>query len=52
MSDNDIKQSLAEIMSHLGAAQIQRAPSDDKIIAEHIDQALDIATKTYRSIKD
>lgn len=46
------KNALYEIMGHLGAAKMQRAPSDDQIIAEHIDDALDIATKAYSSIKD
>lgn len=36
---------LDEIIGHLGAAQIQRAASDDKIIAEHIDAALDAAKR-------
>lgn len=30
---------LEEAMSHLGACQMQRIPSDDKIIAGHIDVA-------------
>lgn len=38
------------IMGHLGAARMQRAASDDKIIADHIDAALEIATKTFRAI--
>lgn len=36
---------LDEIIGHLGAAQIQRAASDDKIIAVHIDAALDAAKR-------
>lgn len=52
MSEKDVKNALLEIMSHLGAAQIQRASSDDQIIANHIDRANEIATNTYRSIKD
>lgn len=35
-----IVRSLDEIISHLTAASRQRAPSDDAIIAEHIDLAL------------
>lgn len=50
--EQHIKAALLDIIGHLGAAQIQRAPSDDKIIAEHIDHANEIATKVYRSIKD
>lgn len=40
-----LRDALLEIAGHLGAAQIQRAPSDDKIIAEHIDAALVIAQR-------
>lgn len=41
---------LENIMGHLGAARMQRAASDDKIIAEHIDAALEMATNTFRAI--
>lgn len=47
MSTND---TLLEIIGHLGAAQIQRAPSDDKIIAEHIDAALALAQRLRLSL--
>lgn len=40
---------LESIIGHLGAAKMQRAPSDDRIIAEHIETALDIATAARRS---
>lgn len=36
---------LDEIIGHLGSAKVQRAQSDDKIIAGHIDAAYDAATK-------
>lgn len=39
---------LTEIMAHLGAAKMQRLPSDDRIIAEHIDAALELARAAYR----
>lgn len=52
MTEKEVKERLLDIMSHLGAAKCQRAPSDDQIIAEHIDRAHEIATATYRSIKD
>lgn len=42
---------LLEIMGHLGAALIQQAPSDDKIIMDHVRDAHEIATKLYREIK-
>lgn len=40
---------LESIIGHLGAAKMQRAPSDDRIIAEHIEAALDVATAARRS---
>ncbi len=43
---------LDEIRAHLGAAKMQRAPSDDKIIAAHIDAALEIARTACRTFKD
>lgn len=36
---------LEAVVAHLGAAKMQRAPADDKIIADHIDAALEIAKK-------
>lgn len=44
------EETLLEIIGHLSAAKMQRAPSDDKIIAEHIDAALAIATKLRRDL--
>lgn len=41
---------LENIMGHLAAARMQRSASDDKIIADHIDAALEIASKTYRAV--
>lgn len=35
----DIRDELAAIVGHLGAARAQRIDSDDAIIAEHIDEA-------------
>lgn len=43
---------LIEIIGHLGAALMQRAPSDDQIIAEHIDAALAIATNLRRDMNN
>lgn len=41
---------LLEIIGHLGAAVIQRAPSDDKIIMDHVQDAYDIAVKLRREL--
>ena len=38
-----MKSHLDEIIGHLGAARTQRASTDDKIIAEHIDDAYEAA---------
>lgn len=43
---------LLEIIGHLGAALIQRAPSDDKIIMDHVQAAFDIATRLRRDLKE
>lgn len=37
------------IIGHLGAAAVQRAESDDKIIADHIDRALELAKQGLRA---
>lgn len=42
------EEAILTIIGHLGAAQMQRAPSDDRIIAEHIDAALKIAMSLRR----
>jgi hypothetical protein len=42
-TETGLRGALEEIRAHLGAARIQRAPSDDKIIAEHIDAAFELA---------
>jgi hypothetical protein len=39
---------IEQIVSRLYAAQRQRSPSDDKLIAEHIDAALDLARALLR----
>lgn len=41
---------LLEIIGHLGAAVIQRAPSDDKIIMDHVQDAYEIALQLRRDI--
>jgi hypothetical protein len=41
---------LDQIISHLGAAQVQRAASDDKLIAGHIDEALKAAKRLRPAI--
>lgn len=38
------------IIAHLGAAAMQRAPSDDKIIADHIDAALSAAKRGLAAV--
>lgn len=38
------------IIEHLGTAAIQRAPSDDKIIADHIDAALAHAKAAHQAL--
>ena len=40
-----------DLRGHLGAAKVQRLPSDDKIIAEHIDAAYDAALRAERRIE-
>jgi hypothetical protein len=40
----EARQKLGLIVGHLGAASIQRSPNDDAIIANHIDDALKLAT--------
>lgn len=42
---------IENLRGHLGAAKVQRAPSDDKIIANHIDAAYDIALRAERIIE-
>ncbi len=39
---------LLEIIGHLGAAKMQRIPSDDEIIGEHIDAAYELAKVARR----
>lgn len=41
---------LLEIIAHLGAAVIQRAPSDDKIIMDHVQDAHNLAVQLRRDI--
>ena len=41
-----------DLRGHLGAAKVQRIPSDDKIIAEHIDAAYDLALRAERRISE
>ena len=41
---------LLEIIGHLGAAVIQRAPSDDEIIMDHVHDAYDLAVKLRREL--
>jgi len=47
---------LDNIIAHLRTAQIQRSSNDDKIIAEHIDEALQSArvlrnlTRDYKQV--
>lgn len=48
----DTDETLIEIIGHLGAAAMQRAPSDDRIIADHIDAALALATKLRRDLNN
>lgn len=43
--------SLDLIIGELGAARVQRASSDDAIIADHIDQAYQIAIAAKRRIE-
>lgn len=45
-----VKTALLDIMGHLGAAKVQRAPADDTIIAEHIEAALTSAQTAYREL--
>ena len=40
---------LEKIAGHLYAAKIQRAPSDDQIIAEHIEDAHETASELLRN---
>lgn len=40
-----------DIIAHLGAAAMQRASSDDEIIADHIDAALARAKDGLRTLK-
>jgi hypothetical protein len=47
----DLNTLLEEIVGHLGAARIQRDPSDDKIIAEHIDAAHEAAVTAWRIVR-
>lgn len=47
MSEMDL---LDQVISHLGAAQVQRAGSDDKLIAGHIDHAHTAARKLRGAI--
>ena len=42
---------ISEIIAHLRAAQMQHAPSDDAIIAEHIDAALQAAKQAQREMR-
>ena len=42
---------LLDAKAHLGAARIQRAPSDDAIIAEHIEAAERIVGEALREIE-
>ena len=42
---------IEEIVSHLGAALAQRAPSDDQIIMEHIAMAYKFATRLLRDVQ-
>ena len=49
MSDDEKIEALDKIRAHLGAAKMQRAPSDDKIIADHIDAAHAIACRALKS---
>lgn len=41
---------LLEIIGHLGAAVIQRAPSDDQIIMDHVQDAYELALQLRRDI--
>lgn len=43
---------LLEIIGHLGAAVIQRAPSDDQIIMDHVQDAYELALKLCRDIAE
>jgi hypothetical protein len=42
---------LENAQAHLGAAQMQHSPSDDKIIAGHIDEARSIVLATIPAIR-
>jgi hypothetical protein len=42
---------LDKAQGHLGAAQMQRIPSDDKIIGGHIDDARDILLDVLRELR-
>lgn len=47
----DLQHEIDRIMGELHAARVQRAPSDDAIIAEHIDAAYDSAQAVRRSLR-
>lgn len=42
---------LDQIIGHLGAAQVQRAPNDDSIIAHHVDEALTAAKALRKKMR-
>jgi len=45
-----LKDRVAAILGHLGAARAQRAPSDDTTIAEHVDFAYNEAVAVFRQL--
>ena len=45
----DIDRRFLEIISHLGAALIQQAACDDKIIMDHVREASEIAKRALKS---
>lgn len=49
-ASNALEAQLLEVIGHLGAALIQQAPSDDKIIMDHVRDAHDIAVQVRRAI--
>lgn len=51
MNDIPSRKILSEIVSELRSASSQRAPTDDRVIAEHVDKALMLA-KLLRDAQD
>ena len=48
---NSVIDRLERAQGHLGAAQVQRIPSDDQIIAGHVDDARDILLDVLRELR-